>query len=415
MRIIILSSNYPRKKTPNNGVFIHQQVKALTKLGVSCEVVMPYNWYPPMGLHTLHPYWVAGYNEHQTHIEGELDGVKITSLPVFVPMPSRLFPGRFYHRAAKKVAQYLNKIGFDKKKDWVLAYFLNDSGYIATKVKEQTGVNVAVMGRGDDIHAWPEQDATLIPDIQFVYHHANLLLANSKRLAKDAEKWMQPGNVRNLDVVYNGIDYKKFTPVIPEEKISLQKANGLQGNTKYIICVATRVATKGWLELLAAIKKMGDDFTGWRLITVAPPYHYKDGISIEDVAKELGIEEYIHHMGRLDHEVLAELMKACDAFILPSYNEGLANALLEAMATGLPCIATDVGGHAEVIENNKNGILIAPKSVGEIVGALKKIVADDEFRHRLGKEARSSMIAFGDYKKNAAQLFDMMKSYKSEL
>lgn len=411
MRIIILSSNYPRKKAPNNGVFIHQQVKALTKLGVSCEVVMPYNWYPPMGLHTLHPYWVAGYNEHQTHIEGELDGVKITSLPVFVPMPSRLFPGRFYHRAAKKVAQYLNKIGFDKKKDWVLAYFLNDSGYIAAKVKEQTDMNVAVMGRGDDIHAWPEQDATLIPDIQFVYHHANVLLANSKRLAKDAEKWMQPDEHRVFKVVYNGINYKEYYPANHIEKAEIKKEFGLEKGGKYMICIARPVKEKGWQKLLEALHKIKNELNEWQLIAVAPKSANPEEVDLKKLIISYDLQTHVVLMNGLAPTLLGKLLRACDALVLPSYNEGLSNALLEGMASGLVCIATNVGGHSEVIQDKSNGILIEPRSVEEIAEAISYVIANEDLRKSMGEKARTSMLAFGDYYENAKQLKSILEEY----
>lgn len=411
MRIIILSSNYPRKKAPNNGVFIHQQVKALTKLGVSCEVVMPYNWYPPMGLHTLHPYWVAGYNEHQTHIEEELDGVKITSLSVFVSMPSRLFPGRFYHRAAKKVAQYLNKIGFDKKKDWVLAYFLNDSGYIAAKVKEQIGVNVAVMGRGDDIHAWPEQDATLIPDIQFVYHHANVLLANSKRLAKDAERWMKPDEHRTFKVVYNGINYKEYYTANHIEKAEIRKEFGLEKAGKYMICIARPVKEKGWQELLEALHKIKNELNGWQLIAVAPKSANPEEIDLQKLIISYDLQTHVVLMNGLAPTLLGKLLRACDALVLPSYNEGLSNALLEGMASGLVCIATNVGGHSEVIEDKSNGILIEPRSVEEIAEAISYVIANEDLRKSMGEKARTSMLAFGDYYENAKQLKSILEDY----
>lgn len=411
MRIIILSSNYPRKKAPNNGVFIHQQVKALTMLGVSCEVVMPYNWYPPMGLHTLHPYWVAGYNEHQTHIEEELDGVKITSLSVFVPMPSRLFPGRFYHRAAKKVAQYLNKIGFDKKKDWVLAYFLNDSGYIAAKVKEQTDVNVAVMGRGDDIHAWPEQDATLIPDIQFVYHHANVLLANSKRLAKDAERWMQPDEHRVFKVVYNGINYKEYYPANHIEKTEIRKEFGLEKAGKYMICIARPVKEKGWQELLEALHKIKNELNGWQLIAVAPKSANPEEIDLQKLIISYDLQTHVVLMNGLAPTLLGKLLRACDALVLPSYNEGLSNALLEGMASGLVCIATNVGGHSEVIQDKSNGILIESRSVEEIAEAISYVIANEGLRKLMGEKARTSMLAFGDYYENAKQLKSILEEY----
>jgi glycosyltransferase involved in cell wall biosynthesis len=170
------------------------------------------------------------------------------------------------------------------------------------------------------------------------------------------------------------------------------------------VCIATPVALKGWTELLNAIQLLGDDFNGWQLLMVAPPRDNKDALNLTQRATELGIKDRVRHIPGLGTADLAEVLRASDAFVLASYNEGMANALLEAMASGLPCVATEVGGHNEVMENGVSGLLIPPKSAEEIATALRIILTNPILRTTMGTEARKRMIQFGDYLDNAKKL-----------
>ena len=205
MKILILTGNYPNKNALNNGIFIHQQVKALQLLGVECHVLLLHNWYPPLGLHKYHTYWRDGHAMRQSFFE-EYDGVKIYPVPMFVKMPTRLFKESYYDRAARSIIKKVKNSRELQNADWLYAHFLTDNGYIAAKVKDALKVKLAAIARGDDIHAWPEAHPALRPNLAFVFEKADLLLANSRNLGNDARKWMLPENIREVKTVYNGID-----------------------------------------------------------------------------------------------------------------------------------------------------------------------------------------------------------------
>ncbi len=409
MKVLILTGNYPNKKALNNGIFIHQQVKALQQLGVECMVLLLHNWYPPLGLHKYHTYWRDGYNLHKTFFE-EYEGVKIYNVPMFVKMPGRLFNENYYDRAARSIIKKVKNTPALQNADWLYAHFLTDNGYIAGKIKDQLNVKLAAIARGDDIHAWPEHNPALRPNLAYVFEKADLLLANSRNLGIDTRKWMLPGNIREVTTVYNGIDYTTFRPPQSKEEKAIIKAKyKLTARLKYMICVATPVALKGWNELLMAIRETGAKFEGWQLLMVAPLRTNNDAINLQQEADKHGITEKVKYIGALSPADLAELLRACDAFILPSYDEGMANSLLEAMATGLACIATEVGGHNEVIENEVNGLLIPPRSVNSISAAIEKITCNDELSNNMGLKARARMVAFGNYQLNAGKLLELFK------
>lgn len=411
MKVLILTGNYPNKNALNNGIFVHQQVKALQQLGVECHVLLLHNWYPPLGLHKYHTYWRDGYNLQKSFFE-EYEGVKIYPVPMFVKMPGRIFKESYYDRAARSIIKHVKRTKELQGADWLYAHFLTDNGYIAAKVKDELKVKLAAIARGDDIHAWPEAVPALRQNLAYVFEKADLLLANSRNLGNDARKWMLPGKIREVDVVYNGIDYRQYRPVESAgEKLTIKKKFKLNEEKKCLVCIGTPVALKGWRELLMAIKELDGKFAGWQLLMVAPKRVNNDAIDLQKTSEDLGITGKVKYVGELSPEELAELLRACDAFILPSYNEGMANSLLEAMASGLACIATEVGGHNEVIENGVDGILIQPHSVTEIVTAIETVTGSEDLRKSMGMKARARMIAFGDYKTNAGKLLELLKNH----
>lgn len=409
MKILILTSNYPRKNATNNGTFIHQQVKALQSLGAECHVLLLRNWFPAFGLHSLHSYWQQGHALHRSFFD-EYEGVKIHSVPMFVRMPTRFFKETFYDRAARAVVKYVRSNTDLQQADWLYAHFLTDNGYIAVKVKDALQIKIATIARGDDIHAWPESDKKLVDNLRAVFSKTDLLMANSGNLGTDAHKWMLPGKIRPVITIYNGIDHVKFHPVgTLEDKIQLKQKFGLDADIKHLICIAAPEVEKGWGELLQAIKKLGNKLDGWKLLAVASKSDHPKAFKIMEVANSLGIADRIVFVGSVPFSDMPDMLRASDLFVLPSYNEGMANALLEAMATGLSCIATEVGGHNEVIEHRSSGLLIPARDTDALAEALETLLYDDELRLQMGIEARKKMIAFGDYKENGTKLLKLFK------
>ena len=106
---------------------------------------------------------------------------------------------------------------------------------------------------------------------------------------------------------------------------------------------------------------------------------------IKQTIKELKLESVIRLRGFINN--IEEIYNEIDILVMPSLSEGLPLTLLEAMSRGIPVVATRVGQIPEVILNNKNGLLVEPKSSKEIVDALRKIVSDQELYSKLSKNA----------------------------
>lgn len=115
-----------------------------------------------------------------------------------------------------------------------------------------------------------------------------------------------------------------------------------------------------------------------------------DGTSevLRKEASRLGCEVELH--GQIAHGEVAQLLRGLDVLVAPSRSEGLGTVILEALATGLPVVASAAGGIPEVIRSGENGLLFTPGSVEELREVLKEVAGDRLLRRRLGQEALAS-------------------------
>jgi len=109
------------------------------------------------------------------------------------------------------------------------------------------------------------------------------------------------------------------------------------------------------------------------------------------LSRSLDIESSIHFLGWLSGDEMAKTFQRTDVFCLPSFNEGVPVALLEAMGYGLPVVCTPVGGIPDVIEDNINGVFVSPGDVDEIANAIIKILTDADFRIKIGLAAMQTI------------------------
>lgn len=114
----------------------------------------------------------------------------------------------------------------------------------------------------------------------------------------------------------------------------------------------------------------------------------------------------VHLLGRVGD--VAPYLKAADLFLLPSHTEGLSNALLEAMSTGLPCVATRVGGAIDLIDHSNNGWLVNRNAPDEMLAAISLLLENPAQRHYLGQRARQHIVrgySLGNTAEQISQLY----------
>lgn len=110
---------------------------------------------------------------------------------------------------------------------------------------------------------------------------------------------------------------------------------------------------------------------------------------LRQLAQERGLSDIFHFEGF--HPCTSQFFKSFDIFSLPSLSEGLSSAILEAMASSLPIVATNVGGIPELVKNGDNGLLVAPKDSAALAAAIEKLVENPEEAYRMGQRGRDRM------------------------
>lgn len=144
---------------------------------------------------------------------------------------------------------------------------------------------------------------------------------------------------------------------------------------------------KGVPELLDALARLAE--VPWRAVVAGDG----DVDGTRSRVTELGLDQRIEVRGWQSRDQIDELLRATSVFVLPSHLEALSVSLLEAMAEGICCIATPVGAHPEVVDHDRNGLLVDPGDVDGLTEALGRAITDPDLRARLGAAARASVEA----------------------
>lgn len=187
-----------------------------------------------------------------------------------------------------------------------------------------------------------------------------------------------------ITVIPNGIDVEYFDSLPRDEQ--LRKSFGIRPEDTAIICVANLHINKGHTYLLEAFEQVFTKNKNIHLLIVG------DGEEKENLtnqASRYSAKDNIHFLGQRND--VPKLLKSSDIFILPTLFEGMSNAIMEAMASGLPVITTDIPENKALIENGTSGILVPVKESSPITEAIEKLLDNKEYVEILGENAKEKI------------------------
>ncbi|MBL8079489.1 MAG: glycosyltransferase family 4 protein [Anaerolineales bacterium] len=184
-----------------------------------------------------------------------------------------------------------------------------------------------------------------------------------------------------------GVDTKVFHPhVIPV--LNVRSGLGMDKAEIIITCVAELVPVKGHSYLLQAMAEIPNA----HLFLAGRPSDEAYTHELHRQAEALGISDRVHFLGKVDD--IPALLAESDIFVLPTINkgEGCPVALLEAMACGKACVATDVPGSRDVIQDQENGLFASPQDHASLSGKLQRLIHNPALRIQLGQAAHRSIV-----------------------
>jgi len=187
---------------------------------------------------------------------------------------------------------------------------------------------------------------------------------------------------KKVVVVNNGIDTEKFKANDGMDKAAAKRSFGLR-DAPVVGIVARLSDVKGHIHLIEAMGLILKKYPAVQLLS------FGDGKmkpELEKLAKELGLNRSVHFMTQAIDTGVA--LSAMDLFVMPSLKEGLGLALMEAMASGLAVIGSDVGGIKSLIRDGETGLLVRPADPQGLAAAIIELLNDPAKRKILGESAR---------------------------
>jgi glycosyltransferase involved in cell wall biosynthesis len=186
--------------------------------------------------------------------------------------------------------------------------------------------------------------------------------------------------------IHNGVSASAFVPC-EKNRESVRASLGINPHEFTLVCVARLSPLKGIDILLLALDQVLRTGLNCRCIVVGDG-PLKD--SLVNQAETLGLSNRVIFEGfRKD---VKPYLQAADAFVLTSYSEGFPLSILEAMACGLPCIVTDVGGNSEAVQHMVHGLVVPSGSLEEIAGAISYLVRNPQHRAEMSRMARRRVV-----------------------
>lgn len=325
---------YPDMANPGFGIFIQREVESLSGYCDVC-VVSPRPGWPGRTM-----------NKKNNRIE--------IFYPKYFPLPGAIFNSIkgfwFFLFSCQTVAHIKKQFDFDI----IHAHRVYPEGFAAVLLGKKFKKPVVISARGSDINVL-SRNFILRGLIRYVIKRAHKIIAVSKELA---EKIIALGGEDNVQVMPKGVDIGIFFPM---DKQKLREQLNLPQDRIIVLYVGNLVAIKNPGAMVeAALLISKEERQRYLFVMVG------DGDLKHSIAKRIEKEKLTSCFkltGRLNPQEIPLWMNAADMLFLPSFNEGMPNVLYEAMACGLPVIASRVGGIPEIIEDGKTGFLIDPEDI----------------------------------------------------
>lgn len=349
LKIAVVTAHFPSSAQPTHGKPAYQTLRVLSKSS-DVQVFYPHAVYPSLlkPRSRIYDDFDASYN-----LPGVTAGYY--DYPV-LPLVSRPFNGWMVARALLPHVRSFAP-------DLVLSYFLYPDGYAALKIGKALGVPVVAIGVGSDVHNIRDRFSAM--HTRTVLREADFLVAISDDLRKRmVAMGASPEKTRTI---LSGCDVSVFHPA---DRLEARRKLHLDPNAEAVVFIGRMDVKKGLRELVEAAVS---------LHPLRPDLHVymvgegADRPLIEGAIQANNAASYIHTLSECAFDDVAVWMAASDLVTLPSYMEGCPNVVLEALASGRPVVATNVGGIPEILSNDY-GCLVPPRDSAMLAQALASVL-----------------------------------------
>ena len=355
-RVLVFSTLYPNAAQPNHGVFVDNRLRETLALGgLEATVVAPVPFFPfkqkAFGAYST----FARVPRHEKRRDLDVWHPRY----LVVPKIGSLWTPEFLYRSALACVRRLQRDG--QTFDVIDAHYFYPDGVAAIRLGRELGLPVVITGRGTDLTLIPQAPETRKLVVDAAARASAMVTVCEDLRQRLIVLGAAPERVITLR---NGVDLDLFAP---RDREAARAQHGLSGFV--LLSVGGLIPHKSHHIAIEALPACPDCTL---VIAGGGPMRAE----LEQLAAQLGVTDRVRFLGNTPHSQLPALYSAADALVLASEREGWANVLLEAMACGLPVLATDVNGTAEAVRAPEAGLLLPERSAASLVATLAKLRAD---------------------------------------
>jgi len=254
-----------------------------------------------------------------------------------------------------------------------LAFFGVPSGAIAWLIKVVYRIPYVISLRGGDVPGFRPYDfhvyhKLIAPFLRLIWKNASGVIANSNGLRQLAHSF---DSNFEIPIIPNGVDLELF------------KTRDRDWSSPRLLSVGRIVHQKGLdlaMHALGGLKELNWE---WRIAGDGPQMQ-----ALQSLAQELGIDDRVFFLGWQSREQIRESYRQANVFLFPSRHEGMPNAILEAMSSGLPVIATCIAGNEELVIQGQTGYLVPSEDIESLQDELKQLLNNSALRQQMGEASR---------------------------
>jgi glycosyltransferase involved in cell wall biosynthesis len=315
----------------------------------------------------------------------EMDGIKVYRASTELGHPNFLtWVLLFNHFLSKRMADVTKTVDFDVMHvhDWLAAFSGISFKHYMKKPMVLT-VHSTEVGRAQGLHS---PDSFSINGIEWwSTYEANRVIVCSQSMKDEICNHFNIPEEK-VDVIPNAIDATKYQ--IPVDRSAVRQRYGVGWGEKLILCVGRLVPQKGIEYFIRAIPAIARRYPEAKYIVVGEGWS-RDILEAE--ARASGQAHKITFTGFASDKDVIELMTSADVLVVPSIYEPFGIVALEGMATGVPVVASQVGGLAEVIDHDRTGLFVYPRSPDSIAWGIDRILSDPDHAKWITENAKEKL------------------------
>ena len=350
-RLITFTNLFPSSEFPTHGLFVRERMRRVAaRTGMDWVVVCPVPSVPRILRRGDYARWASMPSREQ------VDGVEVWH-PRYPHWPG-LSTTRQAARMAEAAGPVIRQLVDGRDDVLIDAHYVYPDGVAALRIGAELGVPVLVTARGTDLNVLARRPA-VARQIRAAAPTAAGLLAVSEPLRR---LMVEVGGVPDgqVQLVRNGVDLERFSP---GDASAARAALGLPADARLVLGVGRLVTTKGFHRALKALDGLPDA----HLVLVG------DGPERAALERAAPVGR-LHVLGSLAPERVAMAYQACDVLVLPTEREGWPNVVTEALASGLPVVASAVGAVPEMLASEKAGAAVAVGDDEALLRELRRVL-----------------------------------------